>query len=107
MTKRFPEVAELRIVCWFEIHGKIDISLLSTTTTYVAYLVFKPTDNFFGFDNNPVEVAVGLAEGDFQNRTVYFDQRQQNIVPADNPDLFPKEGGDGWLESELGIFPWK
>ncbi|KAK4856295.1 hypothetical protein QYF36_016037 [Acer negundo] len=101
---RFPEVAELRAVCWFQIHGKIDTSLLSTTTTYAAYLVFKTTDNFFGFDNNPVEVAVGLARGNVQNRTVYFDRRQQNIVPGDNPGLFPKERGDGWLESELGEF---
>ncbi|KAK0605673.1 hypothetical protein LWI29_029459 [Acer saccharum] len=101
---RFPEVAELRIVCWFEIRGKIDTSLLSMMTTYVAYLVFKSTDNFSGFDNNPVEVTVGLAGGNIQNRTVYFDQRQQNIVPGDNPDLFPKGRGDGWLESELGEF---
>ncbi|KAK3205560.1 hypothetical protein Dsin_019606 [Dipteronia sinensis] len=104
ITKRFPEVAKLRFVWWFEIGGKIDTSLLSTMTTYVAFLVFKPTNNFFGFDNNPVEVTVGLDGGNVQNRTVYFDRRQQNIVPGDNPGLFPKERRDGWLESELGEF---
>ncbi|KAK4854701.1 hypothetical protein QYF36_000301 [Acer negundo] len=101
---RFPEVAELIMVCWFEIRGTIDTSFLSTMTTYVAYLVFKPIDNFSGFENNPVEVTVGLAGGNVQNQTVYFDQWQQNIVPGDNPGLFPKERGDGWLESELGEF---
>ncbi|KAK2640874.1 hypothetical protein Ddye_022637 [Dipteronia dyeriana] len=89
---RFPKVAKLKNVYQFEIHGKINTSLLSTMTTYISYLVFKPTDNF------------GLAGGNVQNRTVYFDQRQQNFVSRDNPGLFPKERGDGWLESEFGEF---
>ncbi|KAK0591814.1 hypothetical protein LWI29_008647 [Acer saccharum] len=43
---RFPIVAELNRVCWFEINGTINTSLMSPVTTYVAYLVFKRTQYF-------------------------------------------------------------
>ncbi|KAK2653521.1 hypothetical protein Ddye_013377 [Dipteronia dyeriana] len=101
---RFPAVARLKVVCWFEIVGKINISLLSPVTTYVAYLVFKSTHDFYGFDNNQVEATVGLAGCNGQNRTVYFHPNQQGIVPGDEHGLFPKTRRDGWLESELGEF---
>ncbi|KAI9195013.1 hypothetical protein LWI28_010855 [Acer negundo] len=103
---RFPAVALLRAVCWFEIGGKINISLMSPVTTYVAYLVFKSTRYFDGFVNNRVEATVGLVGSNGQKRTVYLHPNQQGIVPGDgdNHGLFPKTRGDGWLESELGEF---
>ncbi|KAI9186985.1 hypothetical protein LWI28_023104 [Acer negundo] len=73
-------------------------------TTYIAYFVFKPTNNFSRFDNNLIEVIVGLAGGNVENRTAYFDQQQEKIAPEDHPGLFPKERRDGWLESELDEF---
>ncbi|KAH7571405.1 hypothetical protein ACOSP7_013968 [Xanthoceras sorbifolium] len=119
---RFPEVAELRSVCWFEIRGEISTSLLSPMTTYVPYLVFKPTEESFGFGNNPVEVTVGLSGSEGQNRTVYLDTREQRdilfylqlprrrfkrgqaSVPPDDRGFSPEKRGDGWLEIELGEF---
>ncbi|CAN1126075.1 F-box protein At2g02240 [Linum perenne] len=38
---RFAEVAELVDVCWFEIRSEVDSQLLSRSTQYAAYLVFK------------------------------------------------------------------
>ncbi|KAL6190299.1 hypothetical protein ACLB2K_036697 [Fragaria x ananassa] len=60
---RFEEVAELVSVCWLEIRGKIDTRLLSPSTMYKAYLVFKSTAATYGFDYQPAEVSVGLIGG--------------------------------------------
>ncbi|RXH82539.1 hypothetical protein DVH24_036880 [Malus domestica] len=57
---RFEEVAKLMCVCWLEIRGKIETRMLSPATLYKAYLVFKPTTGAYGFDQQPVEVTVGL-----------------------------------------------
>lgn len=130
---RFAEVAELVSVCWLEVHGKINISMLSTETRYVAYLVYKLTTNTYGFKYHPAEVSVGLSgveittEG--QIKTVFLDpevyQRQRyehGQIPGRRMGMFnrfrrlgvhfnvgpplngPKPRPDGWLEIELGEF---
>ncbi|GMP87995.1 hypothetical protein CsSME_00040146 [Camellia sinensis var. sinensis] len=40
-SRLFSEVAELRTICWLEIHGKIGTQTLSPNTTYGAYLIMK------------------------------------------------------------------
>jgi hypothetical protein len=62
---RFPEVAFLHFVFWFEIRGKINKLALSKNTRYAAYLVFKMSCSV-GFKNTPVELSVGV-EGCLQN----------------------------------------
>ncbi|KAL3725712.1 hypothetical protein ACJRO7_030699 [Eucalyptus globulus] len=59
---RFSEVAELNNVCWLEIRGSISSRMLSPGTRYAAYLVFKSTPTFFGFDFQSVEVGVGFVD---------------------------------------------
>ncbi|XP_037450864.1 putative F-box protein PP2-B12 [Triticum dicoccoides] len=49
---RFPEVAELVDVCWLEITGKLQLSLLTPRTTYAAYLVYAITDDSYGLECN-------------------------------------------------------
>uniref|UniRef100_A0ACD5Z4Q6 Uncharacterized protein n=1 Tax=Avena sativa TaxID=4498 RepID=A0ACD5Z4Q6_AVESA len=49
---RFPEVAELMDVCWLEITGKLQLSLLTPRTTYAAYLVFSIADDSYGLECN-------------------------------------------------------
>ncbi|KAE8711571.1 hypothetical protein F3Y22_tig00110283pilonHSYRG00016 [Hibiscus syriacus] len=128
---RFEEVAELINVCWFEIRGKIAISMLSSMTHYKAYLVFKPTTGVYGFDFQPAEVSFGVVGTEGCKKTVYLDddrgvsQRYQ-IVPrriglfarsrlfgfqtsvpttaATDDDQYPKVRADAWLEIELGEF---
>ncbi|KAK0591524.1 hypothetical protein LWI29_003282 [Acer saccharum] len=90
-----------------EASGTINTSLMSPVTTYVAYLVFKRTQYFFGFDSSwdhRVEVTVGHTGSDGQKRTVYFHSDQGDIVYGDDHGRFPQTRGDGWLESELGEF---
>ncbi|KAL9659677.1 hypothetical protein QQ045_024485 [Rhodiola kirilowii] len=130
---RFPEVAELRSVCWLEIHGKIESSLLSTETNYAAYLVFKFNQGGYGFDDQPAEVSVGISGGGSCTKSVYLDYaevgqpRQLHIVPRrvalfsrtraqllatkpapapkrERSNPAPKERRDGWLEIELGEY---
>uniref|UniRef100_A0A0E0CSY8 F-box domain-containing protein n=1 Tax=Oryza meridionalis TaxID=40149 RepID=A0A0E0CSY8_9ORYZ len=48
----FPEVAELLDVCWLEITGKLQLSLLSPATTYAAYLVYSFADYTTGLECN-------------------------------------------------------
>ncbi|XP_071702344.1 putative F-box protein PP2-B12 [Rutidosis leptorrhynchoides] len=130
---RFTEVAELMSVCWFEVHGKINTSMLSADTRYVAYLVYKSTPNTYGFEYHPAEVSVGLSGVEItderQVKTVFLDpevyQRQgyeQGQIPGRRRGMFnpfsrlggqynvgpplngPKPRPDGWRELELGEF---
>ncbi|XVF41560.1 hypothetical protein PTKIN_Ptkin01aG0289400 [Pterospermum kingtungense] len=126
---RFEEVAELISVCWLEIRGKISTSMLSPSTYYKAYLVFKATIGAYGFDFQPVEVTVGLVGTQGSKRTAYLDaergpreQRYQfprriglfsrsrfpglqpSVATRASDDQYPKTRADGWLEIELGEF---
>ncbi|TKY61312.1 F-box protein PP2-B1 [Spatholobus suberectus] len=72
---RFSEVAELLSVCWLEIKGGIRSRMLSPNTLYGAYLVFKErSGGAYGFENQPVEVSVGVAgEGGGRRQMVYLE----------------------------------
>ncbi|KAM7273775.1 hypothetical protein ACFE04_028439 [Oxalis oulophora] len=51
IESRFDEVAHLVRVCWFEITGKICTSLLSPSTHYAAFLVFRNAPrSHYGFE---------------------------------------------------------
>ncbi|CAB4285521.1 unnamed protein product [Prunus armeniaca] len=124
---RFEEVAELVRVCWLEIRGKIGRRMLSPSTLYKAYLVFKSTADAYGFDRHPAEVWVGMLGGEEPTRgrklpqnTAYhiapgprriglINRRHflgyQSSQPREiNEAQYPKERDDGWLEIELGEF---
>ncbi|CAA3000095.1 F-box PP2-B10-like [Olea europaea subsp. europaea] len=124
---RFPEVAELLKVTWFEVRAKINASMLSPGTKYSAYMVFSTKSGFHGFDYQPAEASVGISGHDGQKRTVCFDinvarmhsyqysqvnHRQppsfymwwHGNVPIDHSAEYPKLRTDGWMEVELGEF---
>ncbi|KAJ4955528.1 hypothetical protein NE237_012311 [Protea cynaroides] len=101
---RFSEVAELLRVCWLDIRGKMETQLLSPNTTYVAYMVFKFTDDAYGFENDPVEVSVKLASvGRAEQggvKSVYLKRHEETEAEREAP----KERGDGWMELKMGEF---
>ncbi|KAJ6915331.1 hypothetical protein NC651_017356 [Populus alba x Populus x berolinensis] len=128
-SSRFGEVAELIGVCWLEIRGKINATMLSPATLYAAYLVFKPKEGAYGLDYQPVEVGVGLVGSENGKRNMYLDSQrgrahryhlvrrrtglhnrsrivgmQEPVAASENNGQHPKERGDGWLEIELGEF---
>ncbi|CAN4105777.1 unnamed protein product [Withania somnifera] len=129
---RFSEVAELLDVCWFDISGKINTSVLSPDTNYAAYFVFTTKSGTYGFDEQSTEGAVGIMGHERKPQTVLLDpeaarRRMYQIVPrrlglfhqmADilrggvNPPpsesqaqaRYPQQRSDGWIEVELGEF---
>lgn len=105
---RFEEVAELVVVWWLEIRGKIDTRILSPSTVYKAYLVFMLSERARGFDHDdPLEVKVGLfGEEETSSKRIVFLGRQ-NITgrPMEIDETqYPKKRPDGWLEVEIGEF---
>ena len=88
--------------------------LISLETNYAAYLVFKLSENSYGFDNVEVKSSIKI-EGDqtairksylkrrAMNRRVLLGRRElhyssQEHIPCPTPRI------DGWLEIELGEF---
>ncbi|XP_065854207.1 F-box protein At2g02240-like isoform X2 [Euphorbia lathyris] len=91
---RFAEVAELIVVWWLEIRGKIKATMLSPETHYTAYLVYRTRETSYGF-HYPVEVTVGISgaeEGDSSKRSLYLDtgreRRQRNQLFVRRVGLF-------------------
>lgn len=77
---RFLEVAELISVCWLDIQGRIDVCKLSPLTLYSTFLVFKTTPNLYGFVDQPIEVRVGLVDGEATEQTVYLNSEGRASV---------------------------
>lgn len=110
---RFEKVAFLDRVCWLEIRGKIDMSILSPSTLYKAYLVYKLTEDAYGFDV-AVEVTIGARHFGFEygplDAALNGDANKQSgfldpdMKISDGAGRRPNERVDGWLEMELGEF---
>ncbi|KAM1144996.1 hypothetical protein ACFX2B_033331 [Malus domestica] len=95
-NSRFEEVAELVVVWWLEINGKIDTRILSPSTVYKAYLVFMLSERARGFDRDDLlEVKVGLFGEEETNS-------KRTVFPGQERSL--KKRPDGWLEVEIGEF---
>ncbi|KAL8166276.1 hypothetical protein V2J09_007775 [Rumex salicifolius] len=126
---RFPEVAELLSVCWLEIRGKINTSMLSPGTRYAAYLVLKMTEEAFGL-HNASEASVVTAGGKTETQVVllsnFNEELQLQRIPsrgllgfrgfnrlrlssfeyrqAARVNQSPKPRTDGWRELKIGEF---
>ncbi|XP_058744420.1 putative F-box protein PP2-B12 [Vicia villosa] len=115
-NSRFPEIAKLCFVWWFEIRGIINTLALSPNTQYAAYLVFKMIDAY-GFENETVDLTVGVKGADSNTKIVCLDPniepgplidrwynerrpRPHNIVGLQCPSV----RSDGWLEIKMGEF---
>lgn len=122
MSNRFAEVAVLRQVWRLEIRGKISCRMLSPTTTYAAYFVFKMKKRkYYGFSFDPIDATVGIVGGECRTKSVCLDPYLDNsgcgwlhqrepwagiIQPENNMLEFeqPSMRSDGWFEIELGEF---
>ncbi|KAI3448540.1 hypothetical protein Pfo_005205 [Paulownia fortunei] len=107
LHSRFSEAVELIMVCCLEIHGKINIGLLSPHTTYGAYLIIQLMDRAFGLDIVPSEVSIEVG-GYKTQRTIYLKcdehKRPGLKVLRDEEDRVICERKDRWLDIELGEF---
>ncbi|KAG4997642.1 hypothetical protein AAZX31_10G160100 [Glycine max] len=102
-NSRFPEVAELRDVCWLEIRGVLNTLVLSPNTQYAAYLVFKMIDAR-GFHNRPVELSVNVFGGHGSTKIVCLDPNEELPHRRVEGLQRPNARSDGWLEIEMGEF---
>nr|XP_043609004.1 F-box protein At2g02240-like [Erigeron canadensis] len=114
---RFPKVAELLAVCWLEIKGKFKTLMLSSETTYAAFLVYNiravshglefPAKTLDRHDVGGMEVED--AGEDLDMTVVYLKppktgQNLQNSVQTEVIGAVPWRRADGWMEVELGKF---
>ncbi|KAI3935350.1 hypothetical protein MKW98_027170 [Papaver atlanticum] len=92
---RFAEVAELRLVWWLEIRGKLEIKLLSPNTFYVAYLAKVEVVGRDGCDTSACS----------KERLIYLCDGNEHSPPDPlETEYFARERGDGWMEVEMGHF---
>ncbi|MBA0588470.1 hypothetical protein Gorai_001571, partial [Gossypium raimondii] len=99
LSDRFPEVANINLVWWIEVKGKIETRNLSPNTNYVIYLVFKLRDR------HTIELkhrTVGLHVND--DRVASWELRRVLIDPYRCEALYIRDRGDGWMEVEMGQF---
>ncbi|KAK4424585.1 F-box protein PP2-B15 [Sesamum alatum] len=103
----FPEIVELVMVCWLEIHGRIDISMLSPNTSYGAYLIIQLLDRAFGLDTVLCEVSIEIGDHRMQ-RPIHLTRDkcrgEGSGVSRKGEEDVVRTRGDGWLEVELGEF---
>ncbi|KAG1361503.1 F-box protein [Cocos nucifera] len=126
-SKRFSEVAELVRVCWLEIQGKIESSVLTPKTTYAAYLIFKVDQHSRGLGSPNQETTVKLG-AQVSTHTVNVQpivaERQSHRHRRNFLNLIwdaileghtdteenkiaaraPQARADGWMEMEMGEF---
>lgn len=120
-ASRFLEVAELRMISWFEIEGKIRTHMLSPSTMYRAYLLITITHCAYGLDFIPSETFIEMGNQIISANTAYLSckdmkkhqmeclfygnrtQRMKSRVIEDD-ERFATERDDRWMEIELGEF---
>lgn len=124
LKSRFSEVAELRMISYLEIEGKIRTHMLSPNTMYGAYLLIKITHQAYGLDLVPSETFLEMENQTVSANTAYlsfkddkkhhleglfYGNRKQMMKARVNTEgggdeSFARERDDGWMEIELGEF---
>ncbi|XP_010905842.1 putative F-box protein PP2-B12 [Elaeis guineensis] len=129
-NSRFSEVAQLLLVWWLEIRGKIESRMLTPKTTYGAYLIYKvdqTASQGLDFPNQETTVKLGaqvskhtvrISPDDAETRRNrrmfrrFLNWRGMMLVPLaqdaeennNNGARAPRARADGWLEMEMGEF---
>ncbi|GMI96129.1 phloem protein 2-B10 [Hibiscus trionum] len=95
---RFPEVAELKLVWWLDVKGKIETRILSPYTNYAAYLVFKlKYRHTSGFRRRTVGLNINI------DGITLREEQRVSLNSRDEPEHV-RERGDEWMEVEMGEF---
>ncbi|XP_028782014.1 F-box protein PP2-B11-like [Neltuma alba] len=91
---RFPEVAVLDHVWWFEVKGILNTRLLSPKTTYDVFFIFQFGSEILGFTGTFINFSL--------NKSGAFTSEGQVVLYP--PRIGVKEREDGWLEIKVGEF---
>ncbi|XP_024982502.1 putative F-box protein PP2-B12 [Cynara cardunculus var. scolymus] len=121
---RFSKVAELLAVCWLEIKGKFTTKMLSSETSYAAYLVYNIGAVSHGLDF-PAKTWVRHIDGREEVEEVEEVEEEEDVgvsvvylTPPKTGESVqhsvhrhrecvgrvPQRRADGWMEIELGKF---
>ena len=90
-------MVKLKQVWWLHVIANVETRILSSETTYAAYLVFKLSKRSRTFDSKPVELHVHVAGQNGEVLNAFLD-------PASAVPPLPRGRGDGWMEIEMGEF---
>lgn len=93
---RFEEVAELLRVCWLELRGEMDCTLLSSNTVYSVLFLLKFGEHFHGWTALPIKFSVKTPDGD-EMETEYF-------FPMETRGERLRINSGGWMEVVAGEF---
>ncbi|KAK6161779.1 hypothetical protein DH2020_005160 [Rehmannia glutinosa] len=106
--RRALRVAKLKSVCWLDIRGKIKTHMLSSSTTYGAYLVFKLAERSYGLEsvNAVVRFVNDEADSDAEERAAILHLQRSNARHGSRQQTgqLPVRRNDGWMEIEMGNF---
>ncbi|XP_019181490.1 PREDICTED: putative F-box protein PP2-B12 isoform X4 [Ipomoea nil] len=97
---RFSEVAVIRRIIWFDIRGKIATKMLSETTNYAVYLVFRFAGSAYGLQSSRALVRLVSRESNEEDAQNGAD----NLVNLFIGGVRRQERSDGWMEVEMGSF---
>jgi hypothetical protein len=99
---RFPLVAELKSVCWFEAKGEIACTLPPGTYTLSWRILFL--ENFGGWTGQPVHFIFSKNDGvDIESKCHMSPGQSMPAVPGYNlPKI--REVADDWREFDVGGF---
>ncbi|CAJ1976103.1 unnamed protein product [Sphenostylis stenocarpa] len=109
---RFKEVAELRMVSWLEIRGKIWTRILTPNTWYEVHLIMKISHREYGLDCVACEVCVAVGNKvAVQSGRVYLCRKDEKKVTKERVLNMEEEvigvaakREDGWMEIKVGEF---
>ncbi|KAF7133003.1 hypothetical protein RHSIM_Rhsim09G0052900 [Rhododendron simsii] len=100
---RVPEVAELVSVWWLGFRAKMNLEMLSPSTTYVVYLVFKIARDSRGL-SGPATAAIRTWESAVKTKGPRCTVFLMNGHHVTEEYYAPQERSDGWMEVRLGEF---
>ncbi|KAK2634961.1 hypothetical protein Ddye_029753 [Dipteronia dyeriana] len=90
------DVAQLKNVCWLEIHAKFDTTKLTPGALYQVAFVIKMDESCYGW-NHPVNVRLRLPDGTMKQHQQNFRLKPKNEwidIPVDEFTLTPQNTGE-------------
>ncbi|KAK4850135.1 hypothetical protein QYF36_004111 [Acer negundo] len=90
------DVAQLKNVCWFEIHAKFDTTNLTPGALYQVAFVIKMDESCYGWDH-PVNVRLRLPDGTVKQHKHNVMLKPKNVwinIPVDEFTVTPENTGE-------------
>eukprot|EP01018_Ginkgo_biloba_P009133 Gb_37181 [translate_table: standard] len=97
---RFGQVARLKNVCWLEVGGRFDSTLLSPNTDYCVSFVLKIVHRQYGWDNVPIKFSVTPPGQELLESSRSLDDDGSEDDEDERTHVIRRD--DGWMEFVAG-----